>query len=202
MTIENISLSSADSSSVSQSERSRSDSGIGQSNVSNDGRRIYGYDDEEDLQSGEVDREYSGVFEGPEKTLEVCFRRPQPTTGGEVLMDEIPSADGKLGMRKLVRQDLDRICRRARCTILSSISNNHLDAYVLSESSLFVYPYVVVLKTCGTTTLLRCIATIIELGKRVGLEIDWVGYSRKNFNFPWVSFMYGWMNEFEQFSFF
>jgi S-adenosylmethionine decarboxylase len=79
---------------------------------------------------------------------------------------------------------LDRICRRARCTILSAITNQYLDAYVLSESSLFVYPYMVMLKTCGTTTLLRCMAVLIELGKRVGLEIDWVGYSRKNFNFP------------------
>jgi S-adenosylmethionine decarboxylase len=42
----------------------------------------------------------------------------------------------------------------------------------------------VVIKTCGTTTLLRCVATLINLGKKLGLEIDWVGYSRKNFNFP------------------
>jgi S-adenosylmethionine decarboxylase len=47
-----------------------------------------------------------------------------------------------------------------------------------------VYPYMLVLKTCGTTTLLRCIATLIDLGHKLGLEIDWVGYSRKNFNFP------------------
>ena len=40
------------------------------------------------------------------------------------------------------------------------------------------------LKTCGTTTLLRVIAVLIDLGRKVGLEIDWVGYSRKNFNFP------------------
>ena len=54
----------------------------------------------------------------------------------------------------------------------------------MSESSLFIYPYLLVLKTCGTTTLLRCIGTLIELGRKLGLEIDWVGYSRKNFNFP------------------
>jgi S-adenosylmethionine decarboxylase len=42
----------------------------------------------------------------------------------------------------------------------------------------------IVLKTCGTTTLLRCVATLIELGRTIGLEIDWLGYSRKNFNFP------------------
>jgi S-adenosylmethionine decarboxylase len=42
----------------------------------------------------------------------------------------------------------------------------------------------IVLKTCGTTTLLRCVATLIELGKTIGLEIDWLGYNRKNFSFP------------------
>ena len=73
---------------------------------------------------------------------------------------------------------------RARCTILSRVSNRYLDAYVLSESSLFVYPHMIVLKTCGTTTLLRCVATLIELGRKIGLEIDWLGYNRKNFSFP------------------
>eukprot|EP00934_Nitzschia_sp_Nitz4_P004379 Nitzschia sp. Nitz4//scaffold33_size148984//116060//117370//NITZ4_002943-RA/size148984-processed-gene-0.143-mRNA-1//1//CDS//3329548472//4369//frame0 len=132
----------------------------------------------DDDASGEL-REYTGVFEGPEKTLEVCFRTvdgtfPPPPT----------SSDQKLGLRRLTRPQLDRICARARCTILSSVSNRYLDAYVLSESSLFIYPYMLVLKTCGTTTLLRCIALLIDFGRKLGLEIDWVGYSRKNFNFP------------------
>ena len=90
----------------------------------------------------------------------------------------------RIGLRTLARSDLDRICMRARCTILSCVSNRYLDAYVLSESSLFVYPYMIVLKTCGTTTLLRCVATLIELGRKLGLEVDWVGYNRKNFSFP------------------
>lgn len=163
-------------------ERLRSDSGSDTSNENNKpSHRIYGFDDEDDDMSGEIDRPYSGKFEGPEKTLEVFFRKMDTPD----VQEEPRDNDGKMGMRKLKRSDLDRICRRARCTILSSVSNQHLDAYVLSESSLFIYPQVVVLKTCGTTTLLRCIATLIELGRRVGLEIDWVGYSRKNFNFPW-----------------
>ena len=89
-----------------------------------------------------------------------------------------------MGLRALPCADLDRICARARCSILSRISNRYLDAYVLSESSLFVYPYMIVLKTCGTTTLLRCVATLIELGRKIGLEVDWLGYNRKNFSFP------------------
>jgi len=136
---------------------------------------------------------------------EVCFRKiavnGQDSTTSEYRRDSMIASLGvssdttaggagagesivRTGLRTLPRQDIDRICARARCTILSGISNRYLDAYVLSESSLFVYPHMIVLKTCGTTTLLRCVATLIELGRKIGLEIDWLGYSRKNFNFP------------------
>eukprot|EP00592_Proboscia_alata_P004696 CAMPEP_0194378698 /NCGR_PEP_ID=MMETSP0174-20130528/36987_1 /TAXON_ID=216777 /ORGANISM="Proboscia alata, Strain PI-D3" /LENGTH=457 /DNA_ID=CAMNT_0039160929 /DNA_START=142 /DNA_END=1515 /DNA_ORIENTATION=+ len=145
---------------------------------------FYTDDTSDDMNSGDIDRHYTGVFEGPEKTLEVCFRRIGSLIhhGAMRASDSPESRVG--GLRKIARTDLDRVCARARCTILSSISNQYLDAYVLSESSLFVYPYMAVLKTCGTTTLLRCIAILIELARTVGLEIDWVGYSRKNFSFP------------------
>lgn len=148
---------------------------------------------DEDDQSGEI-RDYNGVFEGPEKTLEVVFRK-MPGFEHLNVMDDESSLSGcsltngstdirRRGLRTLARPDLDRICRRARCTILSCVTNRYLDAYVLSESSLFVYPYMIVLKTCGTTTLLRCVAVLIELGRTIGLEIDWLGYNRKNFSFP------------------
>jgi len=163
-----------------------------------------------DDESGNImDRDYTGMFEGPEKTLEVVFRRISDEHFDSTIGETSPPADGggsmrgdgpvcgpncqcslccgpqhRVGLRRLPRADIDRICARARCTILSSISNRYLDAYVLSESSLFIYPFMLVLKTCGTTTLLRCIGTLIDLGRKLGLEIDWVGYSRKNFNFP------------------
>ena len=140
-----------------------------------------------DDESGNLlDRDYTGMFEGPEKTLEVVFRRvgDEPVECSTTEDLALGEESGRIGLRRLARADVDRICSRARCTILSTMSNRYLDAYVLSESSLFIYPFMLVLKTCGTTTLLRCIATLIDLGRKLGLEIDWVGYSRKNFNFP------------------
>lgn len=166
---------------------------------------------DDELSANMIDRDYTGIFEGPEKTLEVVFRRMRETVDcvdttsivsgqtagtttdetGPISDDSTVSSDTpsegsveRKGLRQLGRHDLDTICGRARCTILSQISNRYLDAYVLSESSLFIYPYMLVLKTCGTTTLLRCIGVLIVIAKKLGLEIDWVGYSRKNFNFP------------------
>mmetsp|Transcript_10798 Transcript_10798/g.15234 ORF Transcript_10798/g.15234 Transcript_10798/m.15234 type:complete len:413 (+) Transcript_10798:213-1451(+) len=126
--------------------------------------------DREGYVNTDEEKDYNGCFEGPEKTLEVCFK---------------PNVGATEGCRGLTRSQLDKICMRARCTILSRISNNYLDAYVLSESSLFIYKYKVVIKTCGTTTLLRCIAYLLKnAGVKLGMELEWVGYSRKNFTFP------------------
>jgi len=115
------------------------------------------------------ERQYTGCFEGPEKTLEVCFK---------------PGVGEELGCRAFSRHQLDEICRNGRCTIMSTISNQYLDAYVLSESSLFVYSHKIVIKTCGTTTLLRCIRSILLFAAKLGLELEWLGYSRKNYTFP------------------
>mmetsp|Transcript_57633 Transcript_57633/g.115747 ORF Transcript_57633/g.115747 Transcript_57633/m.115747 type:complete len:424 (-) Transcript_57633:102-1373(-) len=108
-------------------------------------------------------------FEGPEKNLEVLF---------------VKGKGHPRGCRALDRAALDKICEAASCTILTSTSNGHLDAYVLSESSLFVYSYKMMLKTCGRTTLLRCLLPLLRLASDLGLELEWLSYSRKNYTFP------------------
>lgn len=112
----------------------------------------------------------AGCFEGPEKTMEVQFR-PGVSSNEQ-------------GLRSLSRSQLDIICTAAKCSILSHIRSNHIDAYVLSESSLFVYKYKLVMKTCGTTTLLRCLSTILQFSDELGMQLTWLEYSRKNLFFP------------------
>lgn len=41
-----------------------------------------------------------------------------------------------------------------------------------------------ILKTCGTTTLLRILKRLLEMAAEIGLVLDWVGYSRKNLMRP------------------
>jgi S-adenosylmethionine decarboxylase len=67
------------------------------------------------------------------------------------------------GCRKLSYDDLSNICEEVQCNILSRLSNDYFDSYILSESSLFVYPLKIVLMTCGSTTILKAIDLILKL---------------------------------------
>jgi S-adenosylmethionine decarboxylase len=111
-------------------------------------------------------------FEGVEKSLEIDF-----------VPGSCNSASEK-GLRNLTRTQLDDLCTAAKCTIISTMSNDHVDSYVLSESSLFIYPYKIVLKTCGTTTLLMCLEPLLEATKALGMKVEWVAYTRKDFQRP------------------
>ena len=55
--------------------------------------------------------------------------------------------------------------RKVKCEIMSTTHNKQVDAYVLSESSMFVSKRRFILKTCGTTTPLECIADLNQLVK-------------------------------------
>lgn len=121
------------------------------------------------IENNDSDGYVPGTFEGPEKTMEVLFS----TTKG-------PSE----GLRALNRNQLDHICLDAKCSILNKCSNSYIDAYILSESSMFIYKHRFIMKTCGTTTLLRCLGTLLEYSDQLGMELTWVGYSRKNLNNP------------------
>jgi S-adenosylmethionine decarboxylase len=86
------------------------------------------------------------------------------------------------------------------CKILSVLESEAVDAYLLSESSMFVFPHKLILKTCGTTTLLLGLQRMLHIAavhagfpfhKSASLDdikaaaIPYrVFYSRKNFLFP------------------
>ena len=86
----------------------------------------------------------SDVFEGPEKKLEVFFSRGEDNGG----------------LRRFQQDTWSGMLADAACTILHQESNKEFDAYLLSESSMFVYPDRLILKTCGTTTLLLALPKV------------------------------------------
>lgn len=112
-------------------------------------------------------------FEGYEKRLEISFYAPR-----------IFADHGAHGLRSLSKDQLGEILEPAQCTIVSSLKNTEVDSYVLSESSLFVYPYKIILKTCGTTKLLLSVPPILKFAYIIGLTVSSVKYTRGTFIFP------------------
>ncbi|KAJ1892864.1 spermidine resistance protein [Coemansia sp. IMI 209127] len=147
---------------------------------------------------------YTGAFEGPEKLLEMWFAptaeaaaalstiigqetnsdcNDGSSSGSAEENDNQTNAAGLRSVPVAVWRDmLDLV----HCQILSTLNNAYVDSYLLSESSFFVYPHKLVLKTCGTTTLLYAIPRMLEIAsKYLGTAgAHQLFYSRKNFMFP------------------
>jgi len=127
-------------------------------------------------------------FEGVEKRIEINFRYATIGADSEQHSKNIPVAGG---LRCLTRAALDACMTAAECEIVSVKSNDTFDAYVLSESSLFVFANKVVLKTCGTTKLLSAVDPILELAKSIDtangfqkLVPSSVRFTRSTYLFP------------------
>ncbi|KEH21806.1 S-adenosylmethionine decarboxylase proenzyme [Medicago truncatula] len=112
-------------------------------------------------------------FEGYEKRLEITF-----------FENGFFSDPAGLGLRALSKDQIDEILKPAECTIVDSLSNDDVDSYVLSESSLFIYAYKLIIKTCGTTKLLLSIPAILKLADCVNIAVKSVRYTRGSFIFP------------------
>lgn len=111
-------------------------------------------------------------FEGFEKRLEIEF-----------FASSFFTEPGGRGLRLLIRAQLDEMLKAAECTIVSELSNEYFDSYVLSESSLFIYPFKIILKTCGTTKLLLSIPLILSNASSLSLSVKNVKYTRGTFIF-------------------
>ena len=90
-----------------------------------------------------------------------------------------------LGLRKLDFECIQQTLQAVQCTVVSAVGNSYFDAYVLSESSLFVYPTKIIIKTCGTTQLLKSIQPLIYYAHHhLGLTLTSCRYTRGSFIFP------------------
>jgi S-adenosylmethionine decarboxylase len=104
------------------------------------------------------------LFEGPEKKVELLVKPGLPS------------------LRGWGREAWTRIVQRARADVVSVTANAQCDAYLLSESSLFVYDDHLVMITCGRTQLVEAVAAMLE---RIGVaQIALLIYERKNEHFP------------------
>ncbi|ORZ06455.1 S-adenosylmethionine decarboxylase [Absidia repens] len=130
--------------------------------------------------AGENYSAQEGAFEGPEKLLEIWF---SPAWNQVSEHQHVTTTQNLMMVPRPVWEDMLAI---VKCTVLNMIQHDHVDAYLLSESSMFVYPHKMIIKTCGTTTLLLALPRILEIAKEIcGFDKVWrVFYSRKAFMFP------------------
>ncbi|KAJ9196535.1 hypothetical protein DTO164E3_3404 [Paecilomyces variotii] len=138
-----------------------------------------------------VDLDSTNAFEGPEKLLEVWFAPSAKNLLG---------ASEPTGLKAVPAEIWKDMLDLVNCKVLSIVESDDVDAYLLSESSMFVWPHKLILKTCGTTTLLSGLPRILEIaalfagfpkstaptsrGIGVAAAPYRVFYSRKNFLFP------------------
>ena len=100
-------------------------------------------------------------FEGSEKKAEVIVDNQQISL-----------------LQHLDNEFWHRLVAKSQAQIISQISNDHCKAYLLSESSLFVWEDRFIILTCGVTRLVDAIAYFIE---EIGLhKISYLSYQRKN----------------------
>ncbi|MCJ1313193.1 spermidine resistance protein [Agyrium rufum] len=137
------------------------------------------------------DLDSTNAFEGPEKLLEVWFSSSAST---------LPQCAAPNGLKAVAAETWKEMLDLVNCQVLSIVESDNVDAYLLSESSMFVFPHKLILKTCGTTTLLCGLPRILEIaaceagfphaapGAASGIAKAAtpyrVFYSRKNFLFP------------------
>ncbi|KAK3308443.1 S-adenosylmethionine decarboxylase [Chaetomium strumarium] len=138
-----------------------------------------------------ADLDSTNAFEGPEKLLEVWFS-PSPNA--------LPAGVKENGLKAVSPSTWEGMLDMVNCKVLSIVKSDHVDAYLLSESSMFVFPHKIILKTCGTTTLLLGLRRLLRIAAvdagfpfhnaaslddiHVAATPHRVFYSRKNFLFP------------------
>lgn len=120
----------------------------------------------------------TNAFEGPEKLLELWF------------WSSANACPDAAGLRRVPLDQWIRILDLVNCKILLLKSGPAMDAYLLSELSLFVFPHKLILKTCGTTTTLACFDVLFDIvssvvGRNItSFDTFKVFYSRRLFMFP------------------
>ena len=104
------------------------------------------------------------LFEGTEKKIEIIFSH------------DVPS------LRKMGDAFWKKICKKAHTHIVSSLSDACCDSYILSESSLFVWDHRLLMLTCGNSSLMNSLLTLLKHFGQDAIEL--LFYQRKNEFFP------------------
>jgi S-adenosylmethionine decarboxylase len=93
-----------------------------------------------------------------------CIDFPQM----EVIFSSIKKDSGSnRGLRSYGLEHWSSVVATLNGSILLNNELEDFDSYLISESSLFVYSDRVIILTCGTTTLLKALPSIIESARKM-----------------------------------
>lgn len=106
----------------------------------------------------------SQFFEGPEKKVELVVTAEHPS------------------LRSFGDARWEGVVAAAEAKVLSKRSSEVFDAYLLSESSLFVYDEHITLITCGRTALVNAVLATLEFIPPE--QVAFLALERKNEHFP------------------
>ncbi len=106
------------------------------------------------------------VYEGPEKKLEIILSSPLPGLRSD--------ADGRW----------ESVVKASRAEIISKVSTDFMDAYLLSESSLFVWENRILLITCGKTAPVNALPLLLAIAGKD--TVAFLCYEQRNFVFSGV----------------
>jgi hypothetical protein len=123
-------------------------------------------DGEEDDKSGDddIDVELDQPIQENDDDGSAELDGPNKLMTGSRCNKRVVRREGDL--RRIPKQAIQDMLALVKCEIISGKQSEHIDAYVLSESSLFVSRNRIILKTCGSTVLLRCVKPLLYLAKK------------------------------------
>jgi len=128
-----------------------------------------------------------GLNDSGESTLMECLQKEDVYEGVEKKLTLIFSKAGNVSIRKAVKEKVWRnVVEVVDAKVLSVMRSDHIDAYLLSESSLFVFKDRICLKTCGTTRIFNAVKVIVAhlLEEIPEKNLIKVMYSRPTYRFP------------------
>ncbi len=100
----------------------------------------------------------TAFFEGSEKKFELIVHSDQPS------------------LRERPIGFFENLVQKSQATILSQIKTSQCTAYLLSESSLFIWDNRLLMITCGSTTLIQSLTSLLQKFTNIELLI----FQRKN----------------------
>jgi len=133
------------------------------------------------------DNTSNGSSESEERTVTESLQEENVYEGVEKKLILMYTGAGNVSIQKAIKEEVwNKVVEAVDAKVLSIVRGDHVDAYLLSESSLFVFKDRIFLKTCGTTRIFNAVEVIVtHLSEEMpGINLTRVAFSRPTYRFP------------------